>query len=201
MHGRIIMEALAGDPPNATAILEDLKGDRPFWQQITREAAAKGWPAPALPSLRTVQAIVREYRPPDSSARWSVGDAEGDDEARLVLPVLAEIADRTKGHSSRVTHAEAEWVVRIRRAVPTLAPWQAFQLARFYLAKTARNESTETLDLYLALTVWPSARIELAPVMLENADGAAWFGIAGSGTGDRVDDWRPTAPIEEERHD
>ena len=131
---------------------------------------------PAVPSARTVQAIVKQYRPPDPSTAWSLADAE-EDEGRLVLPVIAELAERTQGARRYITNAEADWIVRVRRAALSLEPWQAFQIAALYRAKQARSESLVDLDLYLALSVWPSSRSDLAPVWVESLDGWIAFSI------------------------
>jgi hypothetical protein len=110
---------------------------------------------PLLPSLRTIQTIVKENRPGDESGPWSIADAEAD-EGLLVLPVVAAAAIKTAGERRGVTRAEARCIQTIRRVAPDLDLWAVYRLARLYLLREARREATDDLDLYLAFAPWSS---------------------------------------------
>jgi len=89
--------------------------------------------ADALPGARTVEVLVKQARPADASGRWSFALDE-QDLARWVLPVLADVIEVTKGRRRTLTVQEADWVARIRRAIPNLPGWEAYQLARLFMA-------------------------------------------------------------------
>jgi len=106
------------------------------------------------PSLRTIQRLVAKLTPTDPSSPWSLADAEGDD-AELILPVLASVIEKTEGERQHLTRAEADWIERIRRAAPDLPPTvELFWLARDYILRTEREESTADIDAFLAFAPW-----------------------------------------------
>lgn len=105
------------------------------------------------PSLRTVQDIAREVTPPDRSGVWRLGDAASED-ASLVLPALAAVIERTAGRTRSLSNGEAEWIARLTTAASDIPPWQAYSLARSYLARSQRGESTESLDQAVAFAPW-----------------------------------------------
>ncbi len=109
-----------------------------------------------VPSLRTIQEVMRQHSPPDPSGPWSVADAL-DDDAALVLPVLAAIAERTSGRRSSFTRREAELIAKIRRAAPDLDLIAAFAYAREYMLCKERGVSTDDLDIGLAFSPWKDA--------------------------------------------
>ena len=106
------------------------------------------------PSLRTVQRLVAKLTPPKPSDPWSLADAEGD-EAGLILPVLASVIEETRGQSQYLTQAEADWIVRIRRAAPDLDPVIVYALAGSYPVWAERG-GTNPLDALLAFAPWRS---------------------------------------------
>ncbi len=113
-----------------------------------------------VPSVRTVQSIVSEYRLPGPSDPWSLADAQGD-EAELVMPILQEVIEHTEGRVCQLTSAEAEWVAAIRRLEREpypkgLSPWDIYLLAREYVLLKERGEPTTGVDAYLAFTPWRS---------------------------------------------
>ncbi|MFN2484265.1 MAG: hypothetical protein ABR509_04925 [Candidatus Limnocylindria bacterium] len=57
----------------------------------------------------------------------------------------------TEGRVRSLSRDEAEWVVRVRRARPDLHPWLAYKYATRYRARDDRGESTEGLDIQLAV--------------------------------------------------
>ena len=103
-----------GATESARATLERLRRDPRFRGRV-------------LPSERTVQDIVRELTPADPSDPWRLGDATPE-EAALILPALGQTMYRD-GHVPMLSRAEAEWLVRIRTAVPRVSPRRAFDIA------------------------------------------------------------------------
>lgn len=102
-----------------------------------------------LPSLRTVQRIVSDITAEDRSGPWSLRQAEGDD-ARLILDVLAVFLERTTRQRVYLTKTEADYVLKIRKAVPDEDLWAVFRLARLYVLREVKGEDTHDLDGYLA---------------------------------------------------
>lgn len=94
-----------------------------------------------LPSLRTAQRMAREVRPASPGERWSFAHADPD-EARLILPVLAVVAE---GYGS-LSRETAAWLVRVRIAAPDLTPRDAFLWAIRYQAAAATARPTMHLD-------------------------------------------------------
>lgn len=118
-----------------------------------------------IPSLRTVQNIVADLRPPKASDPWSLADADTD-EAALVMPVWREVVEYTQGEVSHLTKAEAEWIVKIRRVAPEPYPkglsfWHIYLLAREYVLLTDRKKPTTGPDTYLAYAPWETLEAAL----------------------------------------
>jgi hypothetical protein len=101
-------------------------------------------------SLRTIQHIARRARRgDDESGTWRLADATGD-EGALILPVLAAAWEESGGRITFLTRAEADWIVRLRRASVELRAWDYLAVARHYIARLRDGESTDELDLILA---------------------------------------------------
>jgi hypothetical protein len=144
---RAFIELLAGDPrkPTAAAI---------------RRAAIRSFGATPVPALKGVQAIVaRIRRQRDPSAVWRLSQADPD-EAALVLPVLGEVLKLTNWQERSLTNAEAEWIVRLRRAVPDLELVDVIRYARQYVARG--DGTTDDLDRALASGAWRSLAAAVA---------------------------------------
>jgi hypothetical protein len=104
------------------------------------------------PSVRSLQRLLADISP-EGMGRWAFGAddaAPGPDYDRLVLQTLGAVMAATEGRVRGLSQAEAEWVVRIRRARPDFTPAMAYRFARRYIEWRARGESTEALDLQLA---------------------------------------------------
>ncbi len=121
-----------------------------IFRHLERETKFEG----RVPELRAIQRFVKKLAPPDPSGEWSFVDAEPED-ARLVLDVLAEITARTNGQA-RITCATAEWIIKIRKAAPSISPLEAYQFAKEYRAREDRRIDTRDLDLMLAFAPWES---------------------------------------------
>ena len=107
----------------------------------------------AIPTERTIYNILRDLTIHDDSEEWQFAETDGD-EAALILPVLADIAHATQGHRTSITNREAGWVVRLRRAVPDLAPLWAYAYARHYILRLQREQPTTDLDMLLSFAPW-----------------------------------------------
>lgn len=146
--------------------------------QRIRELAVTGHTGPSIerllsvdyadrtPSLRTIQGIMRE-RTAEPAEWWSVTEATAE-EARLVLPILAEQIRRRatleatyfEKHGRRISdlpvgalriHRElAGWIAKLRTIAPELPLSDAYSLAiRYWFA-----DDNPYLDAYLALHAW-----------------------------------------------
>jgi hypothetical protein len=108
-----------------------------------------------LPVLRTVQRIHRKAVPPDPSGPWSLADAEVDpDDAALVLPVLAEVIERSGGRWQQFSKDLAGWIVKVRVAAPDIPPRWAFTVAQSYQAGEKHKEAVDGLDQMLGFAPW-----------------------------------------------
>lgn len=119
-----------------------------------------------LPSLRTVQDIIRQHTPRATSAAWVLADVDeptdmtdtGPDEIPFVMDVLAAVIAITSGRQNTISLAEVKWVVKLHRAAPDLPRWGVYRLARRYLLCQERNEFTADLDAFLAFAPWRSQK-------------------------------------------
>jgi hypothetical protein len=133
-----------------------------------RELASDGYSGPAIerlltrseyadrtPSLRTIQDVMREA--PSTSAWWSVAEASAE-EARLVLPVLADrithlaemegVPIRKLG-TVRLARELAVWIAKVRAIEPAIPPRAAYRLAwRYWLDPTPDLDQTFALKDY-----------------------------------------------------
>lgn len=107
----------------------------------------------ALPSLRTIQAIAREAAPRDPAEWWSAATAPVD-EARVILPILGELLERTGGRYRRVRRRHAHWVAKVLAWAPDIPPATAFALGWAYARAQQADEATDSLDRYISLGLW-----------------------------------------------
>lgn len=115
-------------------------------QRLDQEAQLTG----RVPSLRTVQRVASELRPPDTSDTWRLVEADPD-EARLVLPVLGALIEA--GSMTSITQETARWIARIQRAAPGLAPLDVARFALRYLSAEMGERPTGEIDRALALAL------------------------------------------------
>lgn len=128
-----------------------LKGYSP--SQIYKHLEAQKCFKP-MPTLRTIQRMVKEIAPPDLSEEWSLADAEPED-ARFVLDLLAVLTRVSEGRTT-LSRAMAEWALKVRKAAPSLPIYRTYEFAMEYRRQMEQRESTRDLDLFLALTPWES---------------------------------------------
>jgi len=106
-------------------------------------------------SLRTIQRRVAEIAPPPGDAWTLAGPDWG--KADLLLPVLAEVIERSGGRVRTIPRDLAKWIVRVRRAAPTLPPWEAYELGVEYQRAAQGVKGAlplAFLDAYLAFQPW-----------------------------------------------
>ncbi len=108
---------------------------------------------------RTIQRIAKEVAVPDTSGIWSITDNEGED-ARLVLDILAANIVSKQGFmypdmKRKFTKAEAQWIIRLRKAAPDAPAKIIILLFQLYMRREAKGiTDTADLDGYLAFTPW-----------------------------------------------
>lgn len=103
-----------------------------------------------LPTLRTIQRLVRELSAADPGDRWRLTPDEP--EPALLLGIVA--ASGAEGWRLPLTVREAAWIRLVHRAAPELGPIATRTVARLYLAAEGREQPTAALDLALAIAPW-----------------------------------------------
>lgn len=100
-----------------------------------------------LPHVRTVQRLMRPRRRTDVRAEdWRLADASSE-EARVVMEALATVIEESDGSVSKISRAEAAWIMKIKAAVPEMPTRVALRFAREYML----SEATAHLDAALAV--------------------------------------------------
>ncbi|MBI2863137.1 MAG: hypothetical protein HYX94_01055 [Chloroflexi bacterium] len=112
-----------------------------------------------MPSQRSVQRVVKDTLPHDTSEAWSLAQDEGPDTG-LILETLAAAMEGSEGLIRHLTSAQANWIKRVRRAVPDLRPWVAYQVAVDFQKCAETKQDTSDLDAFLAFAPWRSAEHE-----------------------------------------
>lgn len=122
-------------------------------------------------SLRTVQRKVQDSRTRHGpTAIWTLTPDQGD-EARVVLGCLAALVRVTGNPYRGISVKTAKWIVVVARVAPDLPRWSIYKLARWYEGRTSTDDSTDDLDLYLAMRPWRSIKAREAYEVLR-ASGA-----------------------------
>ncbi len=111
----------------------------------------KGQP---LPSVRSFERQMSLMRPRDESEAWSLADADYN-ESREILDVLVAILDVASSDGKHfLTKLEAAWIIKIRRAAPSLDPYKVYLAARTYMSYQTQGKNTYALDVELAFETW-----------------------------------------------
>ncbi|MDA0265152.1 MAG: hypothetical protein O3A93_13930 [Chloroflexi bacterium] len=127
--------------------------------QIHRELSKRQELKPPLPTLRTVQRIVKEATPKDPSGPWNLAKSDTE-HSRIILDLIAYLINRTEGRIHSITEKEAEWYVKVHFAAPDLEISSAWLLTRTYMRRSEGYSSTEAMDAYLALKPWASKELQ-----------------------------------------
>jgi hypothetical protein len=117
------IERLAKDGMSPGEIERDL---------LAREDATGSYPyADLLPERRTIERYAKAQQLPKADDVWDWAQASPE-EAGIVQPVLAAAIAQTDGRIATFSRAQAEWVVRIRRAVPEMPAHVVWRFATEY---------------------------------------------------------------------
>ena len=100
---------------------------------------------------RTVQRIVKDLKGRDLSGPWRLRDAPIE-EAREVLPVLAEVASITEGPVVEFTRDQAHCVAKLRPLMPNWSSWLLYQLALIYTQTPEDDQDEIALDWLVGLS-------------------------------------------------
>jgi hypothetical protein len=109
-----------------------------------------------IPSQRTIQRIVREFRVNDLSDEWSISDSDPDD-AAAVLHMLSQSIKSgfvDYGVGKGITKQEVFWYLHIKKIAPDLSFIQQQVLSNLYRIREQKKNPTNELDAYLALSPW-----------------------------------------------
>lgn len=148
---------LANFPPALVRLVDELAAEGHSALEIF-QALREEYPGTSTfqaPSKRTIERYLRDATGAEADV-WRWFESSGD-EARHGLDVLGAVIGKSGGRRRYLTRAEAAVAIKLRQVAPELDPWAAYVLARRYVVKGARGESTEELDSELALAPWRSA--------------------------------------------
>jgi hypothetical protein len=146
--------------------------EHPDWApaQIHREVLARNKGQPVV-SLRTVQRIATDQRRDRNAAEfWDLFSGPPEDAAE-VLKVLHAYVSGVSGHR-RPTLAEADFVVRVRRAFPGIKP---INLAFLSAVATSGPRALREVEEYLAFEPWEDNGDRLKAAVVEGEISPAWF--------------------------
>jgi len=123
--------------------------------EIQRLLEARPEFAGLVPELRTIQSHLRQMRPREPIQPWGLRESDPED-LPLILDLLADAIDLSEGRIRWLTVAEAEWVVRFRRAYPELELDRAYALARMAVAAESGQGFFDLAGIarYLAYRPW-----------------------------------------------
>jgi hypothetical protein len=139
-----------GDIEDAITSLEkDGWGPAQIHRHLSNTKAFEG----RVPSERTVQRIVSEFRSRDRSGAWTMEDGTPE-EAAAVFTFLAPIIHRTRGRVQSLSKAQVSYLVKILAVCTKIPPDMAFFVASQYVNRTAAQEPVDDLDAYLAFQPW-----------------------------------------------
>ena len=106
-----------------------------------------------LPTLRTIQRIVKALTPEDTSDTWTLLESEPE-HIGAVLEVLAAMVRWTGGQKTSFTKAEARWIIAVRNAASDLPPREVYTLGKLYLLREGQKRTSPDLDALLAFAPW-----------------------------------------------
>lgn len=107
-----------------------------------------------IPSKRQIQRLVTKHATGDSSPAWSpVLSQEPPEVTRALTAVIADVVEETGGQVTQLTQQEVQYLRGIWTIAPCIPPWLMYRIAREYIRREAKGETTD-LDLLLALRPW-----------------------------------------------
>lgn len=111
-----------------------------------------------LPSPRTVQHLVKQYREQDKSETWTLEDCDNPDDAQIVLRHLAHAAAWAERHGlpmPKISIRLADLLIRVHRAAPSIPLWLGWNVAMGLL----QGGSDDYWHLLLAVKPWESEEV------------------------------------------
>jgi hypothetical protein len=105
---------------------------------------------PRTPTERTLRVWAERWRS-DTSGPWLIDNPVADPE--IVLPLLADLVEATRGRVRFLTNAEAMILTSLGRAVPDMPAASKYNWTRAFLA-ARDHEPTEALMWYVAFAPW-----------------------------------------------
>lgn len=106
-----------------------------------------------IPTVRTLQRILKSKTIEDDTAQWNIDDYSAED-SRLILEILPQIAILTYGATVTLTIKEANSVLKVRRVAPDLGIYGVWRVSYLYRLYEQTGKPTTTLDMFLALAPW-----------------------------------------------
>lgn len=110
-----------------------------------------------VPTLRTIQRIVKDLSTLDMSGEWRLLDSEPAD-VKCVIDTLGAAILATDGRVTSFTRHLADLVIRISRAAPDLGLPAVYLLASRYALSLQRGEPTSGIDALLGFAPWRGPR-------------------------------------------
>jgi len=109
-----------------------------------------GLKATAIPGIKTIRRRIRAYRAAaEESPRWNLFSSEPEDVALLTDVQAWLLADKF----APMTEKQADAVLRVRRAAPSLWRTHAHHVARMYLDQP---DARPAIELFLGMRPWES---------------------------------------------
>lgn len=123
-------------------------------KELSKRCKDGEWPLDVLPSLRTVQRILKAFECEQDITPWSWTNGLEKEAVRPMLDVVALVSMLSEGRKLALTEGEARWLVQLQRAMPDADPFLVWTTCRSYIALPNRGGDTQGLDSFLAFAPW-----------------------------------------------
>ncbi len=134
----------------------------------------------SLPSLRTVQLLVKKYRQQDPTETWHITDCDNPEDAQIVLAHFRHAAEWASEHGlplPKLSQRMADMLIRVHRAAPDIPLWLGWNVALGLL----EGANPDYWHLLLATKPWQS---EQANQHFYGLAASFWGAPVGSGEDD-----------------
>jgi hypothetical protein len=121
---------------------------------LNKEANDGAWNENDVPSVRTIQRVVKDLKIQQDTSVWSPMGDVGEEDSRFILDVLRVAISVTEGRKCSFTIGESEMLLKLKRAMPDASPFVVWILLRLYMLYEANGDDTLPLDTYLAYAPW-----------------------------------------------
>lgn len=129
------------------------KTQQQIWKEVSDKGDKEGIFTGKVPDFRQFQEHIVAVQRSLKSESWSL-TVQTAYQARLIMPVLAAIIERSDGQRLTLTQLEAAKVAMILDAASDIPPYWAYWLAHKYIDREERHIPTASLDALLAFTPW-----------------------------------------------